>query len=102
MDVVRCTLFAVYLIPFFVACRNDHARYGWILALNLALGWTVVGWWLLLRWALEPSAAAAAEPEPIARRAHLRLLQGGAVTAGAPARFRSARPSRARVPSRRT
>jgi hypothetical protein len=75
VEVVLCGLWALYLIPFFVACRHDHPRWSWILALNFLFGWTLVGWWLLLRWARTP--AIAAEPEPIARRAHLRLLPGG-------------------------
>lgn len=96
MEVVLCGLWAAYLIPFFVACRNDHAHYRWILGLNLALGWTGIGWWLLLRWARTPPAPAS-EPEPLARRAHLRLLPGGAVSDAASRTSRRARPSRARA-----
>jgi hypothetical protein len=75
MDVLLCLAWALYLLPFMVAVRKDHPRIPWILALNFLLGWTVVGWIGSLWWALHPPAARA-EPEPLRRRGHLRLLPG--------------------------
>lgn len=74
MEVVICLLFVAYLFPFVVAARHEHERLGWILAANLLLGWTIVGWLAVLRWARHP-AQPAAEPEVRLRRAHLRLLE---------------------------
>jgi Superinfection immunity protein len=73
MEVVLCLLCALYLAPFVVAARHDHERLGWILAVNLLLGWTGIGWLLALRWARRP-APPAPEPVVVARRGHLRLL----------------------------
>ena len=78
MDLVLCLLCAVYLTPFIVAARMEHARIGGVLALNLALGWTGIGWIAALWWALRPCAA---PPEPVLRRGHLRLIAGGRASA---------------------
>ena len=77
MDLVIVILWMIYFIPFTVAMRNEHPHYVAILLLNGLLGWTGIGWIAALLWARavdEPPA----EPEPLARRAHLRLLAGGA------------------------
>ena len=41
----------VYLIPTGVAAYRLHHQLWAILALNLLLGWTVIGWALALVWA---------------------------------------------------
>jgi lysylphosphatidylglycerol synthetase-like protein (DUF2156 family) len=42
----------VYLAPSIVAQRYQHPRQPAILMLNVALGWTIVGWVVALIWAL--------------------------------------------------
>jgi Superinfection immunity protein len=41
-----------YFIPWLVAVLGHHRQRYAILALNLFLGWTLVGWVLALVWAL--------------------------------------------------
>jgi len=73
VEVVLCLLCAVYLAPFIVAARREHERLGAVLALNLLVGWTGIGWLLALRWARRPPKAT--EPAVRSRRGHLRLLE---------------------------
>jgi len=47
----------IYLAPTLVAAERGHPNAGAILALNLLLGWTVLGWIGALVWALTGSAA---------------------------------------------
>ncbi|MFC5862231.1 superinfection immunity protein [Acidicapsa dinghuensis] len=42
----------VYLAPSIIAQRYQHPRQPAILMLNMALGWTIVGWVAALIWAL--------------------------------------------------
>ncbi|MGH0035118.1 MAG: superinfection immunity protein [Myxococcota bacterium] len=42
----------MYLLPFCVAAFRDHERAPAVLVLNLLAGWTVVGWWVALLWAV--------------------------------------------------
>jgi hypothetical protein len=42
----------LYLIPFCVAALRNHEQATGVLLLNLLTGWTVVGWWAALIWAL--------------------------------------------------
>ncbi len=42
--------FAVYFLPTIIAWLRTHYNRGAILALNLLLGWTVVGWIVSLVW----------------------------------------------------
>ncbi len=44
-------LFAFYFLPTIVASHRGHAV-GGILVLNLLFGWTVIGWFALLLYAL--------------------------------------------------
>lgn len=73
MELVLCLLYTLYLAPFIVAARREHEHLGAVLALNLLVGWTGIGWLLVLRWARRP--APAAEPGVRSRRGHLRLLE---------------------------
>jgi hypothetical protein len=104
VDVVLCLLFVLYLFPFAVAARYEHERLGWVLALNLLLGWTGVGWLAALYWARHPAPPAGA-PAVRLRRGHLRLLgtPAGERTiarpSGAPGAA-SGRPTPTRDPSR--
>ena len=58
MEFVLFGIFVVYLVPWLVAMARDHERPGAILAVNLLLGWTAVGWLAALAWAaLSPTPA---------------------------------------------
>lgn len=45
-------LVPLYLLPAYVAYRRGHRNSVAILALNLLLGWTLLGWTVALVWAL--------------------------------------------------
>lgn len=45
----------VYLVPSIIAQRYQHPKQPAILMLNVALGWTIVGWVVALIWALNPN-----------------------------------------------
>ncbi len=44
--------FGLYLLPAILASSRNHRNTGAITALNLLLGWTVIGWILSLVWAV--------------------------------------------------
>jgi hypothetical protein len=50
----------IYFIPTFVARSRRHHNYGAIVALNIFLGWTFIGWVASLVWALTGTKAASA------------------------------------------
>lgn len=52
-----------YLVPTLVAHNRKHHNLGAIFALNLLLGWTLVGWVAALVWALTRPAPAPGAPE---------------------------------------
>lgn len=41
----------LYFIPSFIAFTRDHDSLGWIIFLNIVLGWTGLGWLFCLVWA---------------------------------------------------
>ncbi len=41
----------LYFIPAFIAYSRKHDSKGWVLLLNILLGWTVLGWFFVLFWA---------------------------------------------------
>ena len=43
---------AIYFVPLFVAVRRGSKRANAIAALNVLLGWTLLGWVIALVWAL--------------------------------------------------
>lgn len=43
---------AIYFIPSIVAIVRGHMSKGAIIALNLLLGWTFIGWIIALVWSL--------------------------------------------------
>jgi hypothetical protein len=51
IELVFAVLLIFYIAPFSVAAARDHHATMPILIANLTLGWTVVGWWLVLFWA---------------------------------------------------
>ena len=60
LNIMR-TLFAVlitilsffYFLPFAIAFNKQRANTGAIFALNLFLGWSLIGWVVALIWALK-------------------------------------------------
>lgn len=46
----------VYLLPTIIAKQNKHHNVVAICALNILLGWTLVGWVVALVWALTKPA----------------------------------------------
>ncbi len=46
----------IYIIPALVASLRDHHNRNAIIALNLLLGWTALGWIAALVWALTATA----------------------------------------------
>ena len=52
MEVLLVLLLCVYLAPWCVAEGRALPSRNWVLAANLLLGWTVVGWIATLAWAL--------------------------------------------------
>jgi hypothetical protein len=53
----------LYFVPAGVARVRGHGRADGILWLNLALGWTLIGWVLVLVWALS-NPGSGPEPAP--------------------------------------
>ena len=45
-------LLAIYMLPTLIADSRHHKNVNAIGALNLLLGWTLIGWVLALVWAL--------------------------------------------------
>jgi len=43
-----------YAVPSIVAYRRKHPRKAWIVSVSLLLGWTVVGWFVAIIWAIPP------------------------------------------------
>jgi ABC-type transport system involved in cytochrome c biogenesis permease component len=50
--IVLVLFFGIYLLPTWIAFSRQHHNRGAILALNLLLGWTFLGWVGALVWAL--------------------------------------------------
>jgi len=53
----QLAIILVYLVPTIVAQRYQHPKQPAILMLNVALGWTIVGWVVALIWALDANPA---------------------------------------------
>jgi hypothetical protein len=49
--IVFCVLALLYFLPTVIASNRGHAVAP-ILLLNLFFGWTVIGWFVMLFWAL--------------------------------------------------
>lgn len=69
---------AIYLIPTIIAVNDNHPRRGVLFALNLLLGWTLIGWLGALVWAvsnpgtMEPPKPVAVDLDRIERLGRLR------------------------------
>ena len=46
-----CLATCLYFLPWLIAVVRDHPQRSDICMLNLLLGWTLIGWLLLLVWA---------------------------------------------------
>lgn len=82
MEFLLFNLLVVYLVPFIVGAGRAHPQLPLILALNITLGWTGVGWIAALVWALsgtESSREAPSAPgsRPIPARWTSRRPLGG-------------------------
>lgn len=51
----------VYLIPVLVAAKREHRQIAAIAAVNVLLGWTLVGWVVALAWSLTTDTRLARE-----------------------------------------
>ena len=47
--IIVCAL--LYFVPAFIAYSRKHDSKGWVLFLNIILGWTGLGWLFCLLWA---------------------------------------------------
>ena len=57
---------ALHFLPAIIAGVRHARNFGWILVINLLLGWTVIGWIVALIWAIRdtPRYAIAYLPPP--------------------------------------
>ena len=51
IEILPFFLLVFYILPFCVAAGRDHPSTTAILVFNLALGWTVIGWFAVFAWA---------------------------------------------------
>jgi hypothetical protein len=65
--VVPALLLALYFAPAILAWRRDDPHLGRVFLLNLAIGWTLVGWAIVLIRAVLPPPASARAGSPAAR-----------------------------------
>jgi hypothetical protein len=49
--IIVIVAFIIHFMPSFIAFSRDHANKIAILIINLLLGWTVIGWVILMVWA---------------------------------------------------
>ncbi|WP_296976347.1 superinfection immunity protein [Thermobacillus sp. ZCTH02-B1] len=56
---ILLVLAACYFLPAIVAIARDHEHKGVIFLLNLLLGWSFIGWIILLIWAFRSGPAVA-------------------------------------------
>jgi len=43
-------LFTIYFLPWFIAMLRKHPQVAPIFIINLFLGWTLIGWVIVLAW----------------------------------------------------
>jgi hypothetical protein len=65
LELMVVTLSALYFLPFMVAAGREHHSWGWITVANALLGWTGIGWCLVLAWAWYTPANEQAPPTPL-------------------------------------
>ena len=49
---IACVAFFLHFLPTFVAGSRHVQNFWWILLINFFFGWTLIGWVLILIWAL--------------------------------------------------
>ena len=62
--IIGLLLLALYFLPALVAKLRAHHQRGAILALNILLGWTLLGWVIAFVWAVTAVRAAPSVPQP--------------------------------------
>lgn len=60
---------ALYLVPTGLAVHRNCTATGWIIAVNILLGWTLFGWVIALGWAAAGKPAVVAPAPPVTRAA---------------------------------
>jgi len=73
VELIPFTLLVFWLVPWVIAVARDVDRHGWILALCLLTGWTLVGWFAALYLALRMGG----EDRPVARAPVIPLHRDG-------------------------
>ena len=58
-------LIALYVAPALVALYRSCSATGWIVSLNVFLGWTILGWAIAIAWALRGKTATANLSPPL-------------------------------------
>jgi hypothetical protein len=58
-------LIALYVAPALVALYRTCTATGWIVSLNILLGWTILGWAIAMAWAVRGKTAAAGPSLPL-------------------------------------
>jgi len=96
MEYAIFALFVGYLTPWIAAVAREHEQHLGILLASLLVGWTVVGWFAVLAYALGSNPRSLAAPVP----RNFDLIQGGARVRTAP-RGRGPRPLEAGAPPQR-
>lgn len=61
-------LAVVYCVPWIVARSRRHRNTGAIIATNLLLGWTAIGWIVALIWSLTANVASSEEASQTKRQ----------------------------------
>jgi type VI protein secretion system component VasK len=64
--IVLAVLFFFYFFPSMIAHQRRAQRETWIILVNLFLGWTVIGWFCCLVWALSDDREPKLTPEQTA------------------------------------
>lgn len=59
-----CVLVALYMVPAIIAAARRVTNWGSVFAINLLLGWTLVGWALALAMALRTDVPRGTDPQP--------------------------------------
>ena len=49
--IIGIAVLIIHFLPSYIAYSRDHKSKGLILILNLLMGWTVIGWVILMVWA---------------------------------------------------
>jgi hypothetical protein len=51
--IITIALLLIYLLPTVFAIKWRHRRWYGVALFNLALGWTIIGWFLAFNWAVK-------------------------------------------------